>query len=235
MALVPTAVNGRIPEGLLGTLPGFDGDGTPHRADLLAVAAFERMAAAFTTAGLGVLAPTPGFSCYRTLADQAHMRAIGLTTIPVGRSIHGEAKAVDLYQVPFGSARHNWLKANAARFGWYQPTWAQKGAVLPEPWHWEYDHQLDQSTPDAGPAPKPTTPPLVLEDDTMRLIRTPDMVIWVVSTYNVEPIPDVPTANALAVIWGTWVEVSAATYDLIRAQVVRNIEAYSKSLKGQGL
>jgi hypothetical protein len=151
--IVPTAVNGRIDEGLLSELPGYDGDLTPHRADFLAAAAYYRMRPVFKAAGLGDLHPSNGYSCYRTLADQVHMRAIGLTTVPVGKSIHGEAKAIDFQDVPFGSARHNWLKAHGAEFGFYQPPWAQRGGSLPESWHWEYDADLDSSTPPPDPAP----------------------------------------------------------------------------------
>jgi len=32
----------------------------------------------------------------------------------------------------------DWLTANAGRFGWVHPPWAQPGGSKPEPWHWEY-------------------------------------------------------------------------------------------------
>lgn len=57
-----------------------------------------------------------------------------------GTSIHGWGLAADLgggINV-FGSAQHNWMRANANRFGWYHPAWAQFYGSLPEPWHWEY-------------------------------------------------------------------------------------------------
>ncbi|TAL13012.1 MAG: peptidase M15, partial [Frankiales bacterium] len=38
----------------------------------------------------------------------------------------------------FGSSTYRWLKANAPRFGWVHPAWAEPGGSLPEPWHWEF-------------------------------------------------------------------------------------------------
>jgi len=36
-------------------------------------------------------------------------------------------------------ARYEWLRANAADFGWIHPDWALPGGNGPyEPWHWEY-------------------------------------------------------------------------------------------------
>lgn len=160
MPIVPTAINGKVPEALLRTLPGRNGDGTPHRADLLAATSYPRLRDAFQRAGLGDLLPTDGYSCYRTIADQQRMLAHGLTSVPAGKSIHGEAKAVD-FQGMTGS-RLAWMRANAAPFGWYQPAWAINGigAQAPEPWHWEYDAALDNALPDpAPPQPPSPTPP----------------------------------------------------------------------------
>jgi hypothetical protein len=30
------------------------------------------------------------------------------------------------------------MVANAGRFGWLHPTWADQGNGREEPWHWEY-------------------------------------------------------------------------------------------------
>jgi hypothetical protein len=88
------------------------------------------------------------------------MRNIGLTTIPVGQSIHGEwtwGSAVDFQNLGgFGATRHNWLRSNGAEYGWYQPGWAQQWGSLPEPWHWEYDQRGDAhfgEDPDVGLTP----------------------------------------------------------------------------------
>ena len=35
-------------------------------------------------------------------------------------------------------AGYQWLKANAWRFGFVHPAWAEPGGSSPEPWHWEH-------------------------------------------------------------------------------------------------
>src|SRR4051794_1751465 len=99
----PTLVNGTIVEDLLATLPGKDGDDTPHRADRRAVASYDRLRSAYFAALEVDLLPSDGYSCYRTLADQQHMHDLNLTTVAVGKSIHGEALAVDFHTGDFGS------------------------------------------------------------------------------------------------------------------------------------
>lgn len=147
MVIAVSANNGTAPASALSTLPGLNGDGSAHTAPHCTVAGYGRLRSAMTTAGLGDLIPSDGWSCYRDRAAQQHMRDIGLTTIPVGQSIHGEwtyGSAVDFSNLGgFGAPRHNWLRSNAAAFGWYQPGWATAGGSLPEPWHWEYDQRSD--------------------------------------------------------------------------------------------
>lgn len=57
-----------------------------------------------------------------------------------GTSNHGWAFALDLDANinNFGTPAHNWMVANAARYGWVLPPWAQQGGSKPEPWHWEF-------------------------------------------------------------------------------------------------
>lgn len=169
MAIVPSALNGRFPSAFFSVLPGKDGRGDPHIADRLAVESYWRLSRDFEAARNGLLIPSDGFSCYRTLDDQKYMRLNGYTTIPVGKSIHGEAggkAAVDFAGLPFDSKRHNWMKANAGRYGWEQPAWAQEGGSLPESWHWEYDSRKDQAPgPKPDPTPTPTPEPVPEEDD----------------------------------------------------------------------
>ena len=40
-------------------------------------------------------------------------------------------------ELTFDSAGYHWLKANAWRFGFVHPAWAEPGRVVTEPWHWE--------------------------------------------------------------------------------------------------
>jgi zinc D-Ala-D-Ala carboxypeptidase len=79
---------------------------------------------------------------YRTLAEQFRLRSIkpGLAAVP-GTSNHGLGLAVDLCDgVEKGAgSRFQWLRANAAAYGWGNPDWAHAGGGGPyEPWHWEY-------------------------------------------------------------------------------------------------
>lgn len=147
MTITVSANNGTAPAGELATLPGMNGDGSWHTAPHVTAAAYARLRSAMLAAGLGDLLPSDGWSCYRDRAAQQHMRDLGLTTIPVGQSIHGEwtyGSAVDFQDLGgFGAPRHEWLRDNGAGFGWYQPSWATAGGSLPEPWHWEYDQRTD--------------------------------------------------------------------------------------------
>jgi hypothetical protein len=152
--------NGRASASDLSALPGTNGDGSAHTAPHVTAQSYARVRSAMAGAGLGDLYPSDGWSCYRDLDAQQHMRDIGLTTIPVGQSIHGEwtyGSAVDFANLGgFGAPRHDWLRDNGPAYGWRQPSWASAGGSLPEPWHWEYDQrddthegeEVDDMTPD---------------------------------------------------------------------------------------
>jgi hypothetical protein len=148
MTLTVHGNNGQAPADALRVLPGYNGDGTPHTAPHVTAQSYARIREAMIGAALGDLLPTDGWSCYRDRAAQQHMIDIGLTTIPVGQSIHGEwsdGSAVDFADLGgFGAPRHDWLRSHGGEHGWYQPGWAQAGGSLPEPWHWEYDERNDE-------------------------------------------------------------------------------------------
>lgn len=58
-----------------------------------------------------------------------------------GTSNHGWGLAADLDGGginSFGTKQHNWMRANAEKFGWILPPWAREGGSKPEPWHWQY-------------------------------------------------------------------------------------------------
>ena len=78
---------------------------------------------------------------YRSLGAQvtAFRAKPGLAAVP-GTSNHGWALAVDLcggINIA-GTVQSAWMAANAGRFGFVQPDWAQQGGEKPEPWHWEF-------------------------------------------------------------------------------------------------
>ena len=97
-------------------------------------------------------APLPGppriESCYRSYEMQEWWRNFycffgncDLAAVP-GTSIHGWGRAVDFEdagrELTFGSAGYQWLEANAWRFGFVHPAWAEPGLSSSEAWHWEH-------------------------------------------------------------------------------------------------
>ena len=62
-----------------------------------------------------------------------------LAAVP-GTSDHGWGLAVDLCGgvERFGTPQYAWMVANAGRFGFLHPGWADPGNGREEPWHWEY-------------------------------------------------------------------------------------------------
>lgn len=61
-----------------------------------------------------------------------------------GKSVHGLALAID-FSGGIGtatSAQHQWMVANAGRFGIVHPPWAKKPGKSFEPWHWEFNPAL---------------------------------------------------------------------------------------------
>jgi hypothetical protein len=147
MTIAVSANNGTAPASALSVLPGVNGNGSAHTTPHAVAQSYARIREGMRAAGLGDLVPSDGWSCYRDRAAQQHMRDLGLTTIPVGQSIHGEwdyGSAVDYSGLGgFGAPRHEWLRHHGGEYGWYQPGWAQAGGSLPEPWHWEYDQRGD--------------------------------------------------------------------------------------------
>lgn len=131
-----TWANGQMPDAALVRVAG----GQRLRAD--AAAAYGQLAAAFEQANGRPLLLNSG---YRSRGEQASLyashRARGSNlAAPPGKSNHGEGIAADLGSgvQSFGTPQHRWMRANAGRFGWVLPSWAQERGSKPEPWHWEY-------------------------------------------------------------------------------------------------
>jgi cell wall-associated NlpC family hydrolase len=103
-----------------------------------AAAAYRAMSSAFAAA-FG--APICITDSYRTYASQVRLygQKPALAAVP-GTSNHGWGLAVDLCGgiQTYGTAQYRWMVANAGRFGWLHPTWADPGNGREEPWHWEY-------------------------------------------------------------------------------------------------
>ena len=120
--------NGFIPASALCSIGG----GHALRGD--AAAAFLAMSAAYP----GGLCVTDSYRSYAAQVD-VYRRKPGLAAVP-GNSNHGFGIAVDFCGgiQRFGSGAHEWMVANAGRFGWVHPSWAQQGGSKPEAWHWEF-------------------------------------------------------------------------------------------------
>lgn len=126
--------NGRIPASAMCPLKTTPGQ--MLRCD--AQAAFDRLSKAFE-ARFG--APISVTDAYRDYATQVILkRRKGRMAATPGTSNHGWALAVDLGSGinSFGTAQHQWMRANAPKFGWIHPGWARQTGSLPEPWHWEF-------------------------------------------------------------------------------------------------
>src|SRR5436190_16037593 len=87
-----------------------------------------------------------GDDCYRPLQGQVAARNSSCSrgACPCagrpGFAYHGWGKAVDFRDAAGGitsttNPTYQWMKANAARYGWNHPGWAEAGEC-PEPWHW---------------------------------------------------------------------------------------------------
>jgi cell wall-associated NlpC family hydrolase len=103
-----------------------------------AAAAYRAMSAAYAAAFGGPMCITDS---YRTYAGQVKLygEKPALAAVP-GTSNHGWGLAVDLCGgiQTFGTPQYAWMVANAGRFGFLHPTWADPGNGREEPWHWEY-------------------------------------------------------------------------------------------------
>jgi cell wall-associated NlpC family hydrolase len=103
-----------------------------------AAAAYRAMSAAFAAAFGSPMCITDS---YRTYASQVRLYGEKPTLAAVpGTSNHGWGLAVDLCGGidHYGTAQYGWMKANAGRFGYLHPDWAEPGNGREEPWHWEY-------------------------------------------------------------------------------------------------
>lgn len=138
--------NGRIPTTALTPIPW-------KTSDLLqsnAAAALIALNVAFRDS-FGYNLPVS--SAYRDYAGQVYWRdywcsrGICGNAAPPGTSNHGWALAIDI-GVPingWSDPIYLWMKANASRWGWIHPSWAEPGGPGPdEAWHWEYSGDLTQ-------------------------------------------------------------------------------------------
>ncbi|MEP6461924.1 MAG: M15 family metallopeptidase [Frankiaceae bacterium] len=103
-----------------------------------AAAAFRKLLPAYARAFGRPICVTDSYRSYPQQVAVYRTRP-SLAAVP-GTSNHGWGLAVDLCGglQSAGSAQDRWMHANAGRFGWAHPKWAEPGGSRPEPWHWEY-------------------------------------------------------------------------------------------------
>ena len=144
--------NGMLPTTALCPLWGTAGQ--VLRAD--ATAAFDALSHDYAAQ---FAAPICVTDSYRDYAGQVALKILKPTLAATpGQSQHGWAVAVDLCDgiERFDTVQHAWMLLNAARFGWFHPSWAEPTGAKPEPWHWEYAG--------SAVAPPPPVPPVDLTD-----------------------------------------------------------------------
>ena len=126
--------NGRIPDEALCVVP-YD---PVQRVRCDAAKSLAEMNAAY----FAVFGSNIGITdSYRDYDSQVKLKAQkpNLAAQP-GTSNHGWGLALDLKapMTSFTSAGRQWMVANAPKYGWYSPRWAQPGKGRVEPWHWEF-------------------------------------------------------------------------------------------------
>jgi hypothetical protein len=126
--------NGEIPRQKLCALWGAEWH--VLRAD--AAATFSAMSKAYAATFGRPICVTDSYRSYEMQVD-VHRRKPNMTATP-GTSNHGWGTAVDLCDgvQSFNTPTYRWMQANAPRFGWFHPSWADPGGSRPEPWHWEF-------------------------------------------------------------------------------------------------
>lgn len=125
--------NGLIPPSALCPL-GVSG----HRLRCDAAAAYKAMSAAYARTFGSRLCITDSYRSYESQV-RLYKQKPALAAVP-GTSNHGWGLAVDLCGgiERYDTTQYRWMKANAGRFGYIHPDWAEPGHGREEPWHWEY-------------------------------------------------------------------------------------------------
>lgn len=121
--------NGHIPEDALMNVEGF-GFARPDVG--YALQAMKRAAAKS-----GVNLSGGGYRSYEQQAGLWNGGKNGMAA-PPGKSNHGWGIAIDFTGADWNTPVYKWLVANAGKFGFAHPSWAQADGSKPEPWHWEY-------------------------------------------------------------------------------------------------
>ncbi len=145
-----TITNGKVPDKYMKRIKAGDVKGTLNGSAYLekhAAKWFEKLQEAYHKEFKVYIYVTDSFRTYEgQLACKQKWVAKGHPekAAAPGTSLHGWGIAVDIGDatrsgsINFNTPTYNWLRANAPRFKYDNPTWARPGAKNPEPWHWEY-------------------------------------------------------------------------------------------------
>lgn len=130
--------NGKVPDEALCQIPQGG-----HKVRCEALASYLALNEAYTAQFGNPMCVTDSYRSYEAQVDVKRRK--GNMAATPGTSKHGWGLALDLCDSvnTFGSTQHEWMRANAPKYGWFQPEWAQQGGSLPEAWHWE--HVLSKS------------------------------------------------------------------------------------------
>ena len=130
--------NGGIPDSELQTLSFSPGNKMNKKAAI----AMEEMNKAYKADNGSDLTIN---EAYRDCATQIrYSKELGSRAAPAPPCVsnHGWGLAADIEVGAFGSSTYNWLKANAHKYGYVHPAWAEPGGSNPEQWHWEYARKV---------------------------------------------------------------------------------------------
>ena len=135
--------NGEIPDSELQTLSFSPG----NKMNKKAATAMEEMNKAYKADNGSDLTIN---EAYRDCATQAAYATPGnplyqggnAADYPPCQSNHGWGLAVDINVGGFDSSVYKWLKANAHKYGYVHPAWAEPGTKKSEAWHWEYARKV---------------------------------------------------------------------------------------------
>lgn len=107
-----------------------------HRLEAVAADAFATMRAAAAADGV-TLKLTDSYRSYDEQVAVRKKKGHVVATATPGTSVHGWGKAIDAdVNDPKTLA---WLRANAHKYGWVNPPWAQQSGKSYEPWHWQHE------------------------------------------------------------------------------------------------
>jgi LAS superfamily LD-carboxypeptidase LdcB len=146
----PPPENGRLPDSMLTTISPecrVVNEIAGALSAMLKDANRQGVALAPETRSYSIVPPPRIESCYRSYDMQVWWRdyycyfgQCGFAAVP-GTSVHGWGRAVDFQdqfgEMTFDSPGYAWLTANAWRYGFSHPGWANQGSPNAEAWHWE--------------------------------------------------------------------------------------------------